>query len=386
MSPRTSGCAATRPSSPATTPPIASSSPSTRPPCATPARARPSSTRSFAATTAAPISSSVGIMPGSAASTASTTLQRGLRGLPPRRARHRAARLRGGVLVDRGRRDGDSQDGAGGCVDPRHPLGHAGARDARRREDAAARVQPPRGGEDPARGDGGAAGKSGVTARLAPASTAAHAWTMRPVGALLAGGACGGVREERRRNAAAGGAATGADLGRVEVDAEHPGAPASPRLLGQYDLAGALWHYDQVPGLVAAMRDVAFPEWRVSVERWEGRSQMFPTLTNGGACTYPEATAFVPSGWTDLDLLPSRDWFTDTGQPVTIADTQWGRPRATRSAMRAASSTSPRRSAPSHSCRSTPCRRRWRAGRRPPARAGGWSFFNGVYRTRRPST
>lgn len=107
----------------------------------------------------------------------------------------------------------------------------------------------------------------------------------------------------------------------VGVDPVHPGRALPPELLGEYDLAGSLWHYDQVPGLVSAMQTVAFPEWRVSVERWEGRSQMFPTLTDGTACTYPEPTAFVPSGWTDLDLIASRDWFTDDGTPVTLADT-----------------------------------------------------------------
>ena len=105
------------------------------------------------------------------------------------------------------------------------------------------------------------------------------------------------------------------------MDSAHPGPALSPALLGQYDLAGALWHYDQVPGLVAAMGTVGIPEWRVSVERWEGRSEMLPTLTSGAACTYPEPTAFAPSGWTDFDLIQSRDWFIDNGSPVTLADT-----------------------------------------------------------------
>lgn len=125
----------------------------------------------------------------------------------------------------------------------------------------------------------------------------------------------------------AGRPADGADAGTptptwlVDVDSQHPGRALPPALLGQYDLAGALWHYDQVPNLIQDMNTVGFPEWRSSVERWEGRSEMFPTLTGGATCTYPEPTAFVPSGWTDLDLLEARDWFIDDGNPVTVADT-----------------------------------------------------------------
>lgn len=107
----------------------------------------------------------------------------------------------------------------------------------------------------------------------------------------------------------------------IAVDGAHPGSVVSPAILGQYDLAGSLWRYDQVPGLVAAMHTTPFPEWRVSVERWEGRSEMFPTTTDGTPCTYPEPTALVASGTTDLDLVHARDWFTDDGQPVTTATT-----------------------------------------------------------------
>ena len=108
----------------------------------------------------------------------------------------------------------------------------------------------------------------------------------------------------------------------IGVDGAHPGAAVSPSLLGEYDLAGALWHYDQVPGLVDAMKSVGLPEWRVSVERWEGRSEMFPTTTDGQTCTYPEPTAFVDAGATDTDLVRARDWFVDDGNVVTLADTQ----------------------------------------------------------------
>jgi hypothetical protein len=106
----------------------------------------------------------------------------------------------------------------------------------------------------------------------------------------------------------------------VEVDTAHPGRALPTTLLGHYDLAGSLWHYDQKPDLIRGMGTVDFTEWRSSVERWEGRSEMFPTTSSGATCTYPVPT-FVPSGWTDLDLLKSRDWFVDDGMPVTIADT-----------------------------------------------------------------
>lgn len=126
---------------------------------------------------------------------------------------------------------------------------------------------------------------------------------------------------DARAPAEGGDAAIPAPTWEVGVDSAHPGAALPPALLGQYDLAGALWHYDQVPGLVAAMGTVGFPEWRVSVERWEGRSEMFPTTSTGTTCTYPEPSVFVPSGWTDLNLIQARDWFTDDGMPVTAADT-----------------------------------------------------------------
>jgi hypothetical protein len=122
-------------------------------------------------------------------------------------------------------------------------------------------------------------------------------------------------------DAAPDGDAANPALWLVDVDMAHPGRVLPQTLLGQYDLAGSLWHYDQNTALVQAMGIVGFPEWRLSVERWEGRSQMFPTTTDGTPCTYPEPSAFVPAGWTDMDLIRSRDWFTDDGQPVTMADT-----------------------------------------------------------------
>src|SRR2546429_9201259 len=51
----------------------------------------------------------------------------------------------------------------------------------------------------------------------------------------------------------------------IRVDPAQPGLPISRALLGQYDLSGALLHYDQVPGLATALAPSGFSEWRVGV-------------------------------------------------------------------------------------------------------------------------
>src|SRR5207245_1958732 len=95
-------------------------------------------------------------------------------------------------------------------------------------------------------------------------------------------------------------------------------------LLGQYDLSGALYHYDQVPELPSLMKAAGFAEWRVGVGRWEFGTLALPALTDGTPCdmstTLPQSKA--PPGATDLDLIAARDWFTYTdGAPVTLAMT-----------------------------------------------------------------
>ncbi|HJZ84334.1 MAG TPA: hypothetical protein VKN99_04145 [Polyangia bacterium] len=102
----------------------------------------------------------------------------------------------------------------------------------------------------------------------------------------------------------------------VAIDPSGPAFALSPALLGHYDLSGALFHYDQVPGLVAAMQSVGFAEWRVGLGRWELVTQMFRTLSDGTACDYAAPEAFLAPGTTDLDLLRARDWFIDDGLPV----------------------------------------------------------------------
>ena len=98
--------------------------------CATPARARRSSTRSCAATTAARTSSSGATTPASATTTAPTTRSTIFDEFEPRRARHRAAVLRARVLLHRDRRHGDREDLAGRPGGPGLAVGHRGARAA----------------------------------------------------------------------------------------------------------------------------------------------------------------------------------------------------------------------------------------------------------------
>ena len=106
-----------------------------------------------------------------------------------------------------------------------------------------------------------------------------------------------------------------------------PGSTAgtlAPSLLGQYDLSGALFHYDRVPRLPSMMKAAGFAEWRVGLGRWEFATLLLPRLTDGSSCPlqqYP-AAALAPPGTTDLDLIGARDWFTYTdGTPVTLAMT-----------------------------------------------------------------
>ena len=124
------------------------------------------------------------------------------------------------------------------------------------------------------------------------------------------------------------GAQDGADLG-VAVDwpltlDASPAGTLAPALLGQYDLSGALYHYDRQAPLPALMRSAGFGEWRVGVGRWEFATQLLPTLTDGTSCAadIPVAMMAAPAGTSDLDLIAARDWFTFTdGTPVTSSMT-----------------------------------------------------------------
>lgn len=109
----------------------------------------------------------------------------------------------------------------------------------------------------------------------------------------------------------------------VTVDANQTGEPLPRALLGHYDLSGELLAYDQVPGLPAVMSQAGFDgsDWRIGLGRWEAATQLLPTLTDGTPCGILTPAAAAPAGSTDLDLIESRDWFSDDGNPVTLADT-----------------------------------------------------------------
>src|SRR5439155_20748280 len=96
----------------------------------------------------------------------------------------------------------------------------------------------------------------------------------------------------------------------------------APALLGQYDLSGALFHYDQHAQLPPLMKAAGMAEWRLGVGRWEFSTQLLPTLSDGTSCPPHPAYTQAPPNTTDLDLIGVRDWFTYTdGAPVTAAMT-----------------------------------------------------------------
>jgi hypothetical protein len=98
----------------------------------------------------------------------------------------------------------------------------------------------------------------------------------------------------------------------------------SPSLLGQYDLSGALFHYDHLPRLRSLMRTAGFAEWRVGLGRWEFATLLLRRLTDGTPCPWRRfpPRALAPPGTTDLELIGARDWFAYTdGTPVTLAMT-----------------------------------------------------------------
>jgi len=171
------------------------------------------------------------------------------------------------------------------------------------------------------------------TARLRAADQTLHRGrTSRGALALaLAVAGCGGGASSTDGGGGAsstdgGGGADGGGIAdwAIALDPSQPAGTLAPTLLGQYDLSGALFHYDQQAQLPALMQAAGFTEWRVGLGRWEFATQLLPTLTDGTPCDlsrYPPQAA-APAGTTDLDLLQGRDWFTYAdGSPVTIAMT-----------------------------------------------------------------
>jgi hypothetical protein len=118
----------------------------------------------------------------------------------------------------------------------------------------------------------------------------------------------------------------------IDLDGAKTAGKLSPALLGQYDLSGALFAYDKVPGLPAAMKTAGLAEWRIGVGRWELLTQLLPALTDSTPCgpetSFAPLEAFAPNGTTDLDLLAARDWFTYTDgslvdEPMTNDDSRY---------------------------------------------------------------
>ena len=104
----------------------------------------------------------------------------------------------------------------------------------------------------------------------------------------------------------------------IVVNTADVAAPLNQSLIGFYDLSGALYDYENVPGLIAEMSEVGFAppggagaDWRIGVGRWENSTELFGTLTDTSVCpnVTPESQSAAA---TDIALLASRDWFTYT--------------------------------------------------------------------------
>lgn len=113
----------------------------------------------------------------------------------------------------------------------------------------------------------------------------------------------------------------------VAVDARAPAGRLLPALLGHYDLSGSLYGYDQKAPAIARMKALGFPEWRVGVGRWEVATRLLPALADGKLTSCAAVLAALPAslaappGATDATLVADRDWFSDDGKEVTLADT-----------------------------------------------------------------
>src|SRR5258706_16188012 len=70
----------------------------------------------------------------------------------------------------------------------------------------------------------------------------------------------------------------------LDLDGAKTAGKLNPALLGQYDLSGALFAFDKVPGLVPAMKSAGLAEWRIGAGRWELLTQLLPALTDGASC------------------------------------------------------------------------------------------------------
>lgn len=99
----------------------------------------------------------------------------------------------------------------------------------------------------------------------------------------------------------------------VTLDLDAGGARLAPEQSGAYELSGAIYQYDQVPGLVTQMQALGFKYWRVGLGRWEIGSEEFASVpaTDGGTLNCPAPVlAFQTSTHASLDeLVAYRDFF-----------------------------------------------------------------------------
>ncbi len=118
-----------------------------------------------------------------------------------------------------------------------------------------------------------------------------------------------------------GGGTDGSDAWTIAIDTTGSGTALNPALLGHYDLSGVLYDYANIGGLISAMGDVGFAQWRIGAGRWEQGSELLATLTDSTVCP-PSSGIFSTTATTDEQLMAARDWFTYTdGSPVALGDT-----------------------------------------------------------------
>jgi hypothetical protein len=99
----------------------------------------------------------------------------------------------------------------------------------------------------------------------------------------------------------------------VSIELDGGGALLLPEHGGQYELSGALYAYDQVPGLISGMQAIGFKQWRVGLGRWEIGTEALDTVPgpDGGTVSCPAPPfAFMRSTHPSLDaVIAYRDFF-----------------------------------------------------------------------------
>ena len=99
----------------------------------------------------------------------------------------------------------------------------------------------------------------------------------------------------------------------MTIDLDGGAALVQPEQSGAYDLSGAIYAYDQIPGLVTGMQNIGFKYWRVGLGRWEIGGELFASvpLGDGGSQTCPAPSVpILASEFNSLDeLVAHRDFF-----------------------------------------------------------------------------